>query len=114
MPTFPALCQAEGTTRTPRAGSKLVRTATNGQSRLRTLYNSTFEDPVLVFNDLSLADVNAIRTFELDNKGTAFDVYFRPENVVISCFFADPPYTFTPFVTGDGTRYRGQVNLVQE
>jgi hypothetical protein len=33
---------------------------------------------------------------------------------VISCFFADPPYTFTPFVTGDGTRYRGQVNLVQE
>jgi len=114
MATFPSICPAEGMKRTARQGSKLVRIATNGQVRSRTMYNQTFEDPVLMFNDLSLAEVEEIKQFELDNKAIAFDVFWLPENITIQCVFAEPPYDFTPFKTGGDIRFRGQVNLVQQ
>lgn len=91
----------------------MVRIATNGRPRARALQSFTYEDPQLQYTDLSLTERNTILAFELANRGLVFDVYYKPDNITISCIFADPPYQFTPYITGDGVRFHGQVNLVQ-
>lgn len=114
MPTYPDICESEGSERVLRDG-RLVRVATNGKPRVRTLFSTVYEDPTIVYNDLSADQVAAIKEFYNDNKGNSFTLHIHGENVDVICVFNTPAYKFTPYNAGKGNiRFKGQVNFIQE
>lgn len=112
MATYPTFRQYEGSDRTPRGGI-MVRTATSGKSRARALSSAIRRDPVLVHNALTQAEMDELVAFHEANRGEVFDVGIVADGSTMSCLFRDPPWSEHPYQTGEGRRYRVQVNLVQ-
>lgn len=114
MDSYPAFEQAEGTEPRFRAGV-MLRTATNGQSRARSLTSAIRSDPTLVHLALTAAELDTLYVFHEAHRGVAFDVDFWAEDRTITCLFADPPFSVHAYVVkGGDKRYRVTVNLVQQ